>query len=97
MGLAFPSSPRLFLQGRESPKASLAHYIAAHLFLPSTNKRTSLFIYLFISLFPNPPVLSDQRLIQAQTWGAGVGQPLTNFTLSVAGLKPSTPPQKGCH
>lgn len=50
MGLPFPSSPQLFLPGRESPKASLAHYIAAHLFLPSTNKRTSLLIYLFSPL-----------------------------------------------
>lgn len=100
MGLPFPSSPQLFLPGRESPKASLAHYIAAHLFLPSTNKRTSLVIYF--PLFPTPsppppPVLSNRRPIRVQTWGAGVGQPLSNFTLAVAGLQPATRRQKGCH
>lgn len=60
MGLPFPSSPQLFLPGRESPKASLAHYIAAHLLLPSTNKRTSLVIYLFSPLSHPPPTGFEQ-------------------------------------
>lgn len=67
---------------------------------PAQHKQAHVSSYLFIfPPFPPPPppVLSNRRPIQVQTGGAGVGQPLSNFTLSVAGLQPATPRQKGCH
>lgn len=76
--------------GQELPKASLAHYIAAHLLLPTANKRTSQFIscFPFQPPKPPPPVLSNRRLIRVQRWGAGVGQPHLHPHL---GLEPPTP------
>lgn len=74
VGFFIPSTALLARQ--ELPKASLAHYIAAHLLLPTANKHTSQFIYCFPLSNPPPlPVLSNRRLIRVQTWGVGVGQP----------------------
>lgn len=51
-------------------------------------------LFLNFSL-AKPPVSSKWRPSRVQTWGAGTGQPLSNFALPVARLKP--PPQKARH